>query len=158
MATGGRRTSWVGVRPARRDLLWPGVTTVWLAVIALAILPADGVARGPAMLLTGPEAGGAVTVEGAEIAAEDGGSVRTGDTALVSLTVAGTDDQPATLQWELRRDGEAIFPSAPLVVPADGDVRLAIPPALLADPGEYLVRVTHDGATLFERDFTVSAG
>lgn len=107
---------------------------------------------------TGPEAGGEVTVEGAEIAAEDGGSVRTGDTALVSLTVAGTEDQPATLQWELRRDGEAIFPSAPLVVPADGDVRLAIPPALLADAGEYLVRVTHDGATLFERDFTVSAG
>lgn len=56
VATGGRRTSWVGARPARRDLLWPGVTTVWLAVIALAILPADGVARGPALLLAQPRA------------------------------------------------------------------------------------------------------
>lgn len=56
VASGGRRTSWVGARPARRDLLWPGVTTVWLAVIALAILPADGVARGPATLLTQPRA------------------------------------------------------------------------------------------------------
>lgn len=107
---------------------------------------------------TGPATDGPVTVEGADIAAEDGGSVQTGDTALVSLTVAGTEDQPTTLQWELRRDGEAIFPSAPLVVPADGDVRLAIPPALLADAGQYLVRVTHDGATLFERGFTVSTG
>lgn len=50
----GRRTSWVGGRPVRRDVLWPGVATVWLAVLALAILPADGVARGPALLLAQP--------------------------------------------------------------------------------------------------------
>lgn len=54
VAVEGRRTSWVGARSARRDLLWPGVATVWLAVLALAIVPADGVARGPALLLAQP--------------------------------------------------------------------------------------------------------
>ncbi len=54
VAVEGRRTSWVGARSARRDLLWPGVATVWLVVLALAILPADGVARGPALLLAQP--------------------------------------------------------------------------------------------------------
>lgn len=52
----GRTVTWVGASPIRRDLLWPGVATVWLVVLALAVLPGQGVARGPALLLAQPQA------------------------------------------------------------------------------------------------------
>lgn len=100
--------------------------------------------------------GGAITVEDARVTTADGGTVRAGGSALLALTVGGTGNVPTTVQWELERDGEAVFAPAPLVVPADGEVRLTIPPALLADAGAYLVRVSQDGAVLLERDFEVT--
>lgn len=103
-------------------------------------------------------AGDGVSLGGVEVAADGGGVAQAGRSALLSMTVSGTEGRPATLRWELRHDGDEVFPPAPLVVPADGDVRLAIPPALLAEAGDYLLRVSQDGTVLLERGFEVVAG
>lgn len=103
-------------------------------------------------------AGSGVSLGGVEVAADGGEAVQAGRSALLSMTVSGTEGQPATLRWELRRDGGEVFPPAPLVVAADGDVRLTIPPALLADAGDYLLRVSQDGTVLLERGFEVVPG
>lgn len=86
----GRSVTWVGASPVRRDLLWPGVATVWLVVLALAVVPGQGVARGPALLLAQPQADLALSA----VTASRPSTVQPGGDLHVAVAVmnGGSDD------------------------------------------------------------------
>lgn len=150
-------------RGGRGVLIAAAVVTgaVLIAVIGVVTLGGDGgepVAVGEPTDTATSTTGDGVRLGSVEVTADGGGAVQAGRSALLSMTVSGTGGQPATLRWELRRDGDEVFPPAPLVVTADGDVRLTIPPGLLAEAGDYLLRVSQDGTVVLERGFEVVAG
>ena len=136
------------------DRITPPVTGD--ATSAPATEPTDATATDAPVTPTDGPPRSELAVDSVVVGAPGGEPNRMGAPVPVGFSVSGLDDGPSTLRWELERDGQPVFPAAPLVVPADGDVRLTVPPALLSDPGSYVVRVTDGGTVLLEEIFEIT--
>lgn len=165
-----RFTSWVGGRDAP-SRPWLPVTAAALAAVTVAVVAValgsrsgeepDVLAPPPQVLETAPPApppaDGDAPAADTVLGAAGGGELAAGQPAVLSLRLGRTAGHD--LRWSLSRDGREVFAPTPLAVPpaGRGEVRLVVPPALLARPGTYVLTVSDGARVVAEHRFHLPA-